>query len=122
MNDMNQNQGDQVWSLIEREKKRDRMIRRISRIAWGSTLVMLLVFLSFTVIDLSRQIELYSKGVIPYASVLNAVVPFAVILGSLSLIIAILSTVGVFLRLRTTSLMEVQQRLANLEQMILNNQ
>lgn len=121
MNDMNQNQSDQVWSLIEREKKRDRMIRRISRVAWGSTLVMLLVFLSFTVIDLSRQMELYSKGVIPYASVLNSVVPFAVILGSLSLIIAILSTVGVFLRLRTTSLMEVQQRLANLEQMVLNN-
>ncbi|GAB5527128.1 MAG: hypothetical protein Roseis2KO_50000 [Roseivirga sp.] len=121
MNDVNQNQRDQVWSLIEKEKKRDRMIRRISRVAWGCTLVMLLVFLTFTVIDLSRQMDLYSKGVIPYASVLNAVVPFAVILGSLSLIIAILSTVGVFLRLRTTSLMEVQQRLANLEQMVLNN-
>ncbi|MCE7991597.1 MAG: hypothetical protein HEP71_06440 [Roseivirga sp.] len=121
MNDTNDKQTDQVWDLIDREKKRDKMIRRISRVAWGATLVMLLVFLTFTLIDLSRQMDLYSKGIIPYASVLNAVVPFAVILGSLSLIIAILSTVGVFLRLRTTSLLEVQQRLANLEQMVLNN-
>lgn len=121
MSQMNETNGDQIWSLIEMEKKRDKMIRRISRVAWGFTFVMLLVFLTFTLIDLSRQMDLYSKGVIPYASVLNAVVPFAVILGSLSLIIAILSTVGVFLRLRTTSLLEVQQRLANLEQMVLNN-
>ncbi len=121
MNQINENPNDQVWSLIDREKKRDRAIRRISRVAWGATLVMLLVFLTFTVIDLSHQVDLYRKGLIPYANVLNSVVPFAVILGSLSLIIAILSTVGVFLRLRTTSLMEVQQRLANLEQMVLDN-
>lgn len=121
MNKMDEKHADQVWTLIDREKKRDVMIKRISRVAWGATLVMLLVFLTFTLIDLSRQMDLYRSGIISQASVMSSVVPFAVILGSLSLIIAILSTVGVFLRLRTTSLLEVQQRLANLEQMIMEN-
>jgi uncharacterized membrane protein (DUF485 family) len=121
MNQNNENSNAQVWSLIEKEKKRDRVIRRISRVAWGGTLIMLLVFLAFTLYDLSHHVSLYRLGLIPYERVLNTVVPFAIILGSLSLVVAILSTVGVFLRLRTTSLMEVQQRLVNLEQMILES-
>lgn len=108
----------QVWDLIDREKKRDKMIRRVSRIAWGTTLVVLLVFLAFTIIDVTTMFRLYKSQIVASKEIWKALVPFAIVLGSVSLIVGVLSTIGVFLRLRTTSLLEVQQRLANLEQLI----
>lgn len=109
---------EQVWDLIDREKKRDKMIRRVSRIAWGTTLVILLVFLVFTIKDVTTTFRLYKSQIVAAKQVWKALVPFAIVLGSVSLIVGVLSTIGVFLRLRTTSLLEVQQRLANLEQLI----
>lgn len=118
MNTNNELHNDPVWEMIDREKKRDRMIRRISRTAWVTTIVMLLIFTGVTFFRLSKVYGLYQNGLVSFDSVTSSVVPFAIIVGSLSLIIAILSTVGVFLRLRTTSLLEIQQRLANLEQLV----
>ena len=118
MNTAENKSTEQVWDMIDREKARDRMIRRVSRVAWGVTMGVLLVFLVFTIIDITHTLQLYKSGVVASQAIWRTLVPFAIILGSVSLIIAILATIGVFLRLRTTSLLEVQQRLANLEQLI----
>ncbi len=118
MNKINETTNDPVWEMIGKEKKKDNKLKIVSRVAWGTTLLVLMVFLLFTVMDFTKQIDLYHKGIVPYEGVLKTFVPFLIILGSLSLIIAIISTVGTFLRLRTTSLLEIQQRLSNLEEMI----
>ena len=120
MNTNYESNNDPVWQMIDREKKKDKVIRRISRVAWGTTLILLLIFFGFTLYNLDIVHGRYERGMVPWSAVVSSVVPFAIILGSLSLIIAILSTIGMFLRLRTTSLLEIQQRLANLEQMVTN--
>ncbi|KYG78730.1 hypothetical protein [Roseivirga echinicomitans] len=122
MTKMNEQSKDAIWEMIDREKKKDVFVKRISKIGWTGTVVMLLFFLTITLIDLSRMVGLYGQGVVSRQSVINTVVPFAIVLGGLCLIIAILSTIGVFLRMRTTSLLEIQQRLANLEQMVVAKQ
>ena len=48
----------------------------------------------------------------------GAAIPFVTTIGMLSVLIATLSTVAVFLRLRTSSLAEIQLRLAALEDML----
>ncbi|WP_323757767.1 hypothetical protein [Roseivirga sp.] len=118
MTKMNEKSKDAIWKMIDREKKKDVFVKRISKMGWTGTVVMLLFFLTITLIDLSRMVGLYGEGMVSRQSVINTVVPFAIVLGGLCLIIAILSTIGVFLRMRTTSLLEIQQRLANLEQMV----
>lgn len=122
MTKMNEQSKDAIWEMIDREKKKDVFVKRVSKIGWTGTVVMLLFFLTITLIDLSRMVGLYGQGVVSRQSVINTVVPFAIVLGGLCLIIAILSTIGVFLRMRTTSLLEIQQRLANLEQMVVAKQ
>ena len=118
MTKMNEQSKDAIWEMIDREKKKDLLIKRVSKVGWIGTVVMLLVFLTLTLIDLSRMVELYGKGLVSRESVINTIIPFAIVLGGLCLIIAILSTIGMFLRMRTTSLLEIQQRLASLEQMV----
>ncbi len=108
----------QVWAMIDKEKKRDRKIKLISTIAWSITLAVLLIYLVFTSIDLAHALKVYHKGAVPFKFVLESIVPFLLITGGLGLIVAVLSTIGMFLRMRTTSLLEIQQRLANLEAMI----
>lgn len=118
MNEINKGAGDQVWNMIDKEKSKDKSIRIINRVSWGVTLLVLLIFLVFTIMDFTKHIELYQQGVVSYPMVIKTLVPFLIILGSLSLVVAIISTLGTFLRLRTTSLLEIQQRLGNLEEMI----
>lgn len=120
MTRINEKSKDAIWEMIDREKKKDVLIKRVSKIGWVGTVVMLLFFLTITLIDLSIMMERYDNGRVSRESVIDTVVPFAIVLGGLCLIIAILSTVGVFLRMRTTSLLEIQQRLTNLEQMVVN--
>lgn len=118
MNNISTNSGDQIWEQIEKEKKRDQFIRRISRISWGVTLGALVIVLITFGVELSDYIGYYKKGVVASVDVWNVVFKMVKLVGIFGFIIAIISTVGVFLRLRTTSLMEIQQRLANLEQMV----
>ena len=108
-----------VWARIEAEKRRDRMVRRISIIAWTITSVILLVFTVMVGIDVAEKLTLLEVGVISKEAVVSAVMPLVAVLGSVSLLIAVLSTVGVFLCLRTASLSEIQLRLAALEEVLL---
>ena len=109
---------ESAWSAIDKEKRRDRLIRRVSVIAWSTTFVVVLIFAAITVqrIVLLRK-QVASGFALPQA-VSDAALPLVAVVGVLSLLIATLCTVGIFLRLRTASLSELQLRLASLEDMI----
>ena len=118
MNKANTNPKEQIWAQIDKEKKRDQFVRRVSRVSWGVTLVALTVILVSFGMELNHYIDLYNRGALPSSKVWDTVNKIVKLVGVFGFIIAIISTVGVFLRLRTTSLLEIQQRLANLEQMV----
>jgi len=109
---------ERVWSLIEQEKRRDKLVRRVSVTAWSVTGGAVLVFGGVTAVEVWRMVQLASEDVAPWAVVFERAMPFVAVIGILSLLIAVLSTVGIFLRLRTASLSEIQMRLAGLEEMI----
>jgi len=107
---------DAVWKMIEKEKRKDKSISRISTVAWAITLLVVCAFMVLTFMDFSHNMNLYKKGVTSYQSVISTLVPFLIILGVFSLIVAIVMTIGRFMRLRTANLLEIQQRLTLLEQ------
>ena len=113
-------QKEDVWTLIEAEKRRDRTIRRISIIAWSVTFLVLLVFAAITGAEVIRTLELVQVGAMGREAVFAMLMPLIKVVGAVSLLIAVLSTVGMFLRLRTASLSEIQLRLAALEEMLLS--
>jgi fumarate reductase subunit C len=108
----------QVWAAIENEKRRDRFIRRVATAAWSVTFALLLVLGVFAGLSVREMVRAAMVGVLPWMSVFGAALPFVVVCGVVSLLIATLGTVGVFLRMRMTTLSEVQARLAALEQML----
>jgi fumarate reductase subunit C len=108
----------QVWAAIENEKRRDRFIRRVATAAWSVTFALLLILGVFAGLSVSQMVRAAIAGQLPWMSAFGIALPFVVVCGVVSLLIATLSTVGVFLRMRTTTLNEVQARLAALEQML----
>ena len=107
-----------VWEAIEIERRRDRLIRRVSITAWTITFLLvcvLAVMVCLQVVPLARGAAV---GAVPWISVIGAAMPLIIVLGILSVLVATLSTIGIFLRLRTASLSEIQLRLAALEEML----
>ena len=109
---------ERVWSVIEREKRRDKLVRRVSVAGWSVTGAAVLVFGGVTTVEVWRMVRLATADIAPWSEVFRITVPFVAVVGVLGLLIAVLSTVGIFLRLRTASLSEIQMRLAGLEEMI----
>ena len=109
---------ERVWSVIEREKRRDKLVRRVSVTAWSVTGGAVLAFGAVSAVEVWHMVQLVGEGVAPWSVVFQRAIPFVAVIGALSLLIAVLSSVGVFLRLRTASLSEIQLRLAGLEEMI----
>ena len=109
---------ERVWAVVEREKRRDQLVRRVSVGAWSVTGGAVLVYGAVTALHLWEMARHASEGVIPWAVVFEGAMPLVSVIGLLSLLIATLSTDGVFLRLRTASLSEIQMRLASLEEMV----
>lgn len=112
------NASSDAWSMIEKEKRRDRVIRRVSIVAWTVTFLIALVFTVMVGSQVAGMMRLASVGAVSWGAVFGVAMPLIIILGFLSLLIATLSTVGIFLRLRTASLAEIQLRLAALEEVL----
>jgi hypothetical protein len=108
----------EAWDMIDKEKQRDRLIRRVSVTAWTVTFVIVLIFTVLTGISVAEMMKGAMAGALPWITVLGSAVPLFTTLLMLSVLIATLSTVGIFLRLRTASLSEIQLRLAALEDML----
>jgi hypothetical protein len=109
---------DSTWNAIDREKRRDTVVRRTSVAAWGVTFVALLVFAAIMVQHILMMEKRVAVGVAGTIELYDSLLPLVAVVGVLAVLIATLSTVGVFLRLRTASLAEIQLRLANLEEML----
>jgi len=120
MKDLKTNPIDTIGALIEKENKRDKIIKNVCKGGWGITLLILLIFLAFTIVEFLENYKMYIGGRVKFQNVIDTFVPFLIIFGAIALIIAILATIAMFLRLRTANLLEIQQRLTNLEKMILN--
>jgi hypothetical protein len=110
-------QGD-ISTIIEAEKKRDRLVRRVSLIAWIVTLTVMLLFAWIVGVDVAQTIARVRMGAAVTTSVLNALIPLLAVVGTTSLLLAVVSTAGSFLRSRTASLADIQLRLATLEAML----
>lgn len=107
-----------VWDAIDGEKRRDRLLRRVSITAWSVTLVLvvaLAVMVGIQVVELAKGAMV---GAVPWMSVVGVAMPLVITLGMLSVLVGTVSTIGVFLRMRTASLTEIQLRLAALEDML----
>ena len=109
---------ERIWAAIENEKRRDRFVRRVATVAWSVTFALLLLLGVFAGLSVGQMVRAAMAGQLPWMSVFGIALPFVVVCGVVSLLIATLSTVGVFLRMRTTTLNEVQARLAALERML----
>jgi fumarate reductase subunit C len=109
---------ERIWAAIENEKRRDRFIRRVATAAWSVTFALLLILGVFAGLSVGQMVRAAMAGQLPWMSAFGIALPFVVVCGVVSLLIATLSTVGVFLRMRTTTLNEVQARLAALERML----
>ncbi len=120
MNDSHQSMQNALREKIEMEKKTDHLIRRISKIAWGGTIFFIIVFIGFTGYEIFNLWGLYKAGFVPASSIFNELTPFLISLGGASFVVSIVSTIGVFLRLRTSTLSEIQVRLAALENILLD--
>jgi uncharacterized membrane protein (DUF106 family) len=118
MTDSTEHGGDGVWAAIEDEKRRDRLLRRVSTVAWTVTFVLVLVLAVLIGVQVSQMMRAVSAGAAPWTAPVWSAMPLIVVLGVLSVLIATLSTIGIFLRLRTASLAEIQMRLASLEAML----
>ena len=107
-----------VWAAIEKEKRFDRLVRRACITAWTVTLVLLVIFGIGSGLAAVQMIRLAAAMGGPWALLLQPALPFLGALWTLCLLVATLTTVGVFLRHRTSSLGEIQLRLAALEEML----
>ena len=106
------------WALVEREKRRDRTLRRVSIVAWTVTFLLVAIFAVIIALRVSETLKLAAVGAVSRQLAIQAAIPLILVLGELSLLVAVLATVGVFLRFRTASLAEIQLRLAALEGMV----
>lgn len=119
MTDLHQNPQHALWAKIEQEKRTDNLIRRVSKGSWLVTFVFLLGFAGLAGYETYIALDRYRMGAVSIQNIFDALIPFIAVVGGICLVIAILSTVAVFLRLRTSSLSEIQLRLTALEEMIM---
>jgi hypothetical protein len=109
---------EKVWAAIDDEKRRDKFIRRVCKSAWIVTIVVVLLLGAIYGVLIAQMIKLMGVGAATWLAVAGAATRVFIVIGILSVLVATLSTVGIFLRMRTTSLTEIQLRLAALEEMV----
>ena len=107
-----------AWEAIENERRRDRLIRRVSVTAWSITFFFVAILAILVCMQVAQLARGALVGALPWVTVFGAAMPLVIVLGLLSVLVATLSTIGIFLRLRTASLTEIQLRLAALEDML----
>jgi hypothetical protein len=107
-----------TWDAIERDKRLDRMIRRVCIAAWVVTLAVTACYAALVGREVAHVMQLRNVGAATDQAVMSAAIPLVIALGVLALLVAALSTVGIFLRFRTAALGEIQLRLALLEDLL----
>ncbi len=106
---------EDIWAIIEGERKRDRLVRWVSVSSWAVTLVVMLAFAVIVGARVVRTLDLVGLGVATNRDVFEALIPLLGVVGITGFLLALVSTAAVFLRFRTASLGDIQLRLASLE-------
>jgi uncharacterized membrane protein len=109
---------ERAWTAIQEEQRRDRMLRKISKIAWTVVGVIVLAFALVYSIAVAQMVKSAMMGALPWMTLTGVTFPLVIVLGTVSLFIATLSTIGIFVRMRTSSMNEIQLRLAALEELL----
>jgi hypothetical protein len=107
-----------AWTLIDRERRGDRLIKRLCVAAWTATFALALVVAIAVGASVVQMLRIAALGGTTLMGVVGAAMPLIGMLWTLSLLAAALTTVGVFMRQRAASLAEIQLRLAALEDML----
>jgi peptidoglycan biosynthesis protein MviN/MurJ (putative lipid II flippase) len=120
-----QDPAEELSSWLDRERSIDRRVRRVSKIAWTTALVAVILYgilIISRIIHYLTEMRRASDGDLPpgYLAtvVLDQVLPLVAVVGVFSFLVAVLSTIGMFLRFRTASLAEVQTRLTAMEKVL----
>lgn len=106
------------WEAVERERRLDRLVRRICVAAWTMTFILLLGYAGLVGYQVHHTLKLLDVGIASGTALVGMLIPVVIALGLLAVLVAALSTIGIFLRFRTASLAEIQVRLAALEGML----
>lgn len=119
------NRTTELWGWVEKEKRSDRTIRLISRIAWAVCLVAVVLYgvaVSLRVVGMFEQLNFQDAPRTAYFIVaFDTLLPLIWVLGVFSLLVAVLTTIATFLRFRTASLAEIQARLAAMESILMKD-
>jgi hypothetical protein len=108
----------EAWALVDREKRIDRLLKKVSVVAWTVTTLVVLAFAVFAGTQIVELARAAAAGRLPWSVVAGSMIPVVTVLGLFSVLVATLTTIMIFLRLRTASLAEIQLRLAALENMM----
>jgi len=111
--------GERIWAAVEREDRIDLWIRIIAFLAWGTTLGMILLYGYFEYYRVGIELNQFMDYSTSWFLTLARSMPLVKALGAFSLLVGTLCTVAMFLRFRTSSLSEIQARLASIEQALL---
>jgi hypothetical protein len=107
---------------MEAEKKRDRLLQKISTVAWVVTLAALI----FTALGIGTNVYwavgAYSAGQVGLSVIFREAMPFVWATGGVALVVAVMSTAAGLVRFRAASLDEIRIRLSALEEMIVEQQ
>jgi hypothetical protein len=107
-----------AWEIIEREKKRDTLVKKASMVAWVITFVLAGLYAILVIAEGFAIASNFRARGLTGLDLIIAVKPLVESLGTLMLLLAVLGTLGMFLRFRTASVNELQLRLAALEDML----
>jgi hypothetical protein len=87
---------EKTWSVIEIEKRRDRIMRRICIGAWAVTLLIVLVFAVIVGMQMAETMRRVAVGIVPGREVMQSAMPLVIALGLFSLMVATLTTSASF--------------------------
>lgn len=113
---------EDIWEKIEREKRTDTWMKRICIGSWASTLLLIILFV---IVVIQQTLKHYAFWGMPDANIEYLLMKIAAItipflaIGAFTFGASILSTIGLFIRMRTSSLRDIQLRLGTLENAIL---
>jgi peptidoglycan biosynthesis protein MviN/MurJ (putative lipid II flippase) len=108
-----------VMARIQEERRRDQFVRRVAKVAWGVTGVLVIILAVLTAAQIKTMMPVMQMPGGPGATVLVGLsLPFILVTGAVSVLGGTLATIGIFLRMRSASLEEIQLRLATLEELL----
>lgn len=113
----NRSEDARIWGEVERHRRVDRLVGYVTTGAWTATIAVVTAFAVLTSFGVYEQFRVREDW-FKWSFVVESVTPLFVVLGLLGGLVGTLGTVTIVLRRRTASLLEIQQRLASLEELL----